>query len=122
MSLVHNNKKLKDRRRELRKRLTKTEKILWSRIKNNKLGFKFKRQHSIGGYILDFYCSAERLIIEIDGDSHTNSSAREYDKNRDEYFSELGYNTVRFLNTEVENDLESVLRKIKNYLVTGNNK
>lgn len=115
--LVHNNEKLKDRRRDLRKRSTKEEEILWSEIRNNKLGYKFKRQHSIGGYILDFYCSERKLIIEIDGASHNTQGAKEYDENRDRYFSELGYTTIRFLNQEINNNLKEVLDKIKNYLV-----
>jgi very-short-patch-repair endonuclease len=115
--LVHNNEKLKDRRRELRERSTKEEEILWSRIRNNKLGCKFKRQHSIGGYILDFYCSGRKLIIEIDGASHNTKEAREYDENRDEYFEELDYKTIRFLNIEIENEIEKVLNKIQNYLI-----
>lgn len=115
-SLVHNNEKLKERRRDLRRRLTKEEEILWSKIRNNKLGGKFKRQHSIGGYILDFYCSECKLIIEIDGTSHNSKEAKEYDKIRDRYFKELGYTTIRFLNNEVENNLQEILVKIKNYL------
>ncbi len=95
MPLVHNNEKLKERRRELRHRSTKEEEILWSKIRNNKLGCKFKRQHSIGGYILDFYCPESRLIIEIDGASHNPKEAKGYDKNRDEYFKELSYKTIR---------------------------
>ncbi|MEK7081133.1 MAG: endonuclease domain-containing protein [Patescibacteria group bacterium] len=115
--LIHNNEKLKDRRRELRKRSTKEEEMLWLKIRNNKLGYKFKRQHSIGGYILDFYCSEARLIIEIDGASHNTKEAREYDKIRDEYFSELGYTTIRFLNEEIKNKMEKVVNKIKKYLI-----
>jgi leucyl-tRNA synthetase len=119
MELVHNNQKLKERRRELRKRLTKTEEILWLKIRNNKLEFKFKRQHSIGGYILDFYCSESKLIIEIDGESHSGSDAIEYDNNRDRYFEELGYSTIRFLNSEVENNILNVIEKIKKCLASS---
>ena len=117
MPLLHNNEKLKDRRRELRQRSTTEEEILWSKIRNSKLGYKFKRQHSIGGYILDFYCSECKLIIEIDGGSHINLEAKEYDKIRDEYFSELGYKTIRFLNIEIQTKLEKILDKIKNLLI-----
>src|SRR3989344_2066062 len=117
MSLVHNNEKLKDRRRELRQRATKEEEILWAKIRNNKLGCKFKRQHSIGGYILDFYCSKYKLIIEIDGVLHNNQNAKEYDKVRDEYFNDLGYTTIRFLNIEINNKLGEALTKIKNFFV-----
>src|SRR3989344_6242418 len=115
MTLLHNKEKLKDRRRELRRRSTLEENILWDELRDNKLGYKFKRQHSIGGYILDFYCSRKKFIIELDGASHSNSEAKEYDKVRDDYFSQLGYTTIRFLNTEVENGVEKILNKIKNY-------
>ncbi len=118
MVLIHNNEKLKERRRELRKRSTKTEEILWLKIRNNQLGCKFKRQHSIGGYIIDFYCSKRKLIIEIDGATHNSKEAREYDKIRDEYFGELGYKTIRFLNEEIQKDTNNVLSKIKNYLIS----
>lgn len=116
MPLVHNNERLKERRRELRRRATKEEEILWEKLRDSKLGFKFKRQHSVGGYILDFYCSKCKLIIEIDGATHNTQEAKEYDKIRDEYFSDLGYVTVRFLNEEVRNKIEEVLNRIKNYL------
>jgi len=119
MPLVHNNEKLKDRRRELRKRSTKTEEILWSKIRGSQLGAKFKRQHSIGGYILDFYCSEFKLIIEIDGGSHLSLDAQEYDKVRDKYFKELDYKTIRFLNDEVETEIDNVLMKIKTCLASS---
>ena len=118
MPLFHNNEKLKERRRELRKRSTKSEEILWKKIRNNQLGSKFKRQHSIGGYILDFYCSELKLIIEIDGSSHGKSDSKEYDKTRDAYFTELGYKTIRFSNTEIENQLEQVLEKIQSSIIS----
>lgn len=115
MSKIHNNKILKERRTELRKRETPAEEKLWFELRDNKLGVKFKRQHSIGGYILDFYCAKKKLIIELDGEIHNTKEAREYDGIRDKYFSELGYKTVRFLNREVGDDIEKVLYKIKNY-------
>jgi very-short-patch-repair endonuclease len=118
MPLVHNHEKLKERRRELRKRSTKTEEILWSKIRNNQLGYKFKRQHSIGGYILDFYCSEHKLIIELDGATHNTKEAKEYDKIRDKYFSELGYKTFRFQNEEVNNEIEKVLKIIRGDLIS----
>src|SRR3990167_5968450 len=115
MPLLHNNEKLKDRRRELRQRLTKEEKILWLELRDSKLGYKFKRQHSIGGYILDFYCSECKLIVEIDGASHSNAEAREYDKVRDTYFRELGYKTVRFLNEEIKKKGKEKIKKKNNF-------
>ncbi|HEY0029441.1 MAG TPA: DUF559 domain-containing protein [Bacteroidia bacterium] len=64
---VHNKKSLLEIRRALRKEATPAEYILWQHIRNGKLsGLKFKRQHSIGNYIVDFYCASKRLIIELD--------------------------------------------------------
>ena len=79
MKWTHNNRTLSDRRKELRKNQTKAEEILWFELRNNKLGAKFKRQHSIGGYIADFYCHTLKLVIEIDGGIHKSKEQREYD-------------------------------------------
>lgn len=116
--MLHNKEILKDRRRELRKNETKEEKILWLRVRDNKLGAKFKRQHSIGGYILDFYCSEHKLIVELDGVGHNKVEAREYDKIRDTHFRELGYLTLRFFNSEITSNLERVIEKIVSNLKT----
>jgi leucyl-tRNA synthetase len=109
---VHNSKNLLDRRRELRKSPTRAEEILWEELKDGKLGTRFRRQHSIGGYILDFYCFKARLIIELDGNLHD----KEYDAVRDKFFQDLGYKTLRFKNFEIENNLEDTLNKIKTIL------
>ena len=77
---------------------------------------KFRRQHSISGYILDFYCKEKRLIIEIDGEIHKKRENKEYDDVRDKYFTELNYKVLRFTNDEVENEIKEVVEKIKNYL------
>ncbi len=117
MSRIHNNRILKDRRIELRRKETPTEKILWFYLRSDKLGVKFKRQHSVGGYILDFYCAKKKLIIELDGEIHNTKDAKEYDEVRDKFFKELGYKTLRFLNREVENNINKVLEKIRSFLI-----
>lgn len=114
--LFHNIFELGDRRKELRKNATLQEKLLWERLRNSKFGFRFKRQYSIGGYILDFYCAKKRLIIELDGGVHDAKEAKEYDEVRDKFFRELGYTTLRFSNSEVEKDLEEVLNRIQDFL------
>ena len=116
MTILHNINQLKDRRRNLRQTETKEEKILWAQLRNNRLGYKFKRQHSIGGYIVDFFCSEYRLIIEVDGLTHSRPDVKEYDETRDDYFKELGCTTIRFSNAEVERNTEKVLTTIKNFL------
>lgn len=112
MKLVHNSRNLLDRRRELRKQATNEENLLWQALRDNKLGYKFRRQHSIGGYILDFYCSKKRLIIEVDGLVH--EFQKDYGKVRDKYFEELDYRVLRFKNEELVNNLEGVIDTIKN--------
>ncbi len=111
---VHNSKKLLERRKSLREFSTAEEEILWNELRNNKLGARFRRQHSIGGYILDFYCFRARLIIEIDGKSH--DFQKEYDANRDKLFKELKYETLRIKNDEIRENLEKVIVEIKHTL------
>jgi very-short-patch-repair endonuclease len=113
---IHNIQKLLDRRKELRKRQTKQEEKLWWYLKDKRLGFKFRRQHSVGGYILDFYCKEKRLIIEIDGGIHQTKENSEYDKIRDKFFTELDYKVLRFRNGEVEENIKRVIEKIKFFL------
>ena len=111
---VHNNTKLFDRRKELRRNSTPQEEALWNELRGNKLGFRFRRQHSVGGYILDFYCFSKRLIIEVDGDFH--NLTKEYDAVRDKFFTDLDYKVLRFKNRDVETKLREVLSKIKQNL------
>ncbi|MFH0804074.1 MAG: endonuclease domain-containing protein [Candidatus Zambryskibacteria bacterium] len=112
MKLFHNILELRDRRKELRQSSTPQEKLLWERLRNRKLGPRFRRQYSIGGYILDFYCPEKKLIIELDGEVHNTKEAKEYDEVRDKYFRELGYKVLRFWNSGIEQDMEKVLDKI----------
>ena len=109
MRTVHNLIAKKKVRRTLRKSATPQEVILWSRLRNNQLGYKFRRQRSIGKYIVDFYCSPKRLIIEIDGSQHIDNVR---DLERTEYLQKLGFKVLRFWDNEVNNNLEGVLLKI----------
>lgn len=109
MRKVHNLTGKKSIRRKLRKASTPQEVILWSRLRNNRLGHKFRRQHSIGKYIVDFYCPKRRLIIELDGSQHIDS---EYDKERDRHLKGLGFKILRFWDNDVNNNLEGILLKI----------
>lgn len=115
MSKIHNNKIFISRRRDLRKSATPTEKKLWQVLRKKIMGVKFKRQHSIGGYITDFYCANKKLIIELDGAVHNSEESREYDEIRDKFFKELGYSTLRFRNSEIENNFEEVINEIENF-------
>lgn len=73
------------------------------------MGFKFRRQHSIGKYIVDFYCPERKLIIELDGSQHIDNP---YDTERTRYLNKLGFKVLRFWDNEINNNLESVLMKI----------
>jgi len=98
---------------QLRARETEAEQILWSRLCKKQLGVKFRRQHPIDEYILDFYCHAYRLAIEVDGEIHNSKKNQEYDKLRTECLNEFKIEVVRFTNSEVMNNLDAVLQKIK---------
>lgn len=112
MQTIFNIKKLFSRRKILRNHSTPQEVLLWAQLKNSKLGHKWRRQHSIGGYITDFYSPAKKLIIEIDGSGHFSKDNIELDKTRTEYFRGLGLNVLRFTNEEINNNMNGVLQKI----------
>jgi very-short-patch-repair endonuclease len=107
------NSGIKDKARSLRKRMTDAEKILWSRIRNRNVnGMYFRRQHPYGIYILDFFCFEAKLVIEVDGPIHL--SRHDYDIERSKYIESSGLKIIRFTNTEIENRIEWVLKKIQN--------
>jgi very-short-patch-repair endonuclease len=112
---IFNRKPLKEFRKELRKNLTPAEAVLWTALQKKQLeGRKFKRQHSIGKYIVDFYCPAEKLVIELDGAEHFTLEGSEHDLIRDSYISSFGINILRYENRDIYNNLEAVLEDIKN--------
>jgi very-short-patch-repair endonuclease len=111
--MLHNRPFLKSRRKELRNNATPAEKLLWSMLQHSNLdGYKFRRQHSVGPYILDFYCPSERLAVELDGDSHFTDDAIEYDNERTAYLNGMGIRVIRFLNTDIFNNLHVTCERI----------
>ena len=99
------------RARELRSEQTPAEQRLWSRLRQRQLlNLRFRRQHPVGTYIVDFYCPARNLVVEVDGDSHADKE--EYDAERTEWLESQGYRVIRFTNREVENELDAVLEEI----------
>ena len=109
------------RRKELRNNSTPAEKLLWSVLQHSNLGgYKFRRQHSVGAYILDFYCPSECLAVELDGDSHFTDEAIEYDRERTAYLNALGIKVFRFLNTDVYDNLNVVCERILEEIKGGN--
>jgi len=110
----HNRPELKTRRKKLRSDLTSAEAYLWKELQNKKLDSrKFRRQHSINNYIVDFYCAKEKLIIELDGEVHNNPTAEEYDEKRSAFLGKRGFTVIRFENKMVFDNLPSVLQEIK---------
>ncbi len=113
---VNNLPILRTFRKELRNHLTPAEAKLWALLKQSQLdGRKFRRQHSVGHYILDFYCPAERLAIELDGAVHDSASAHEYDRERDLFLECFGIKVLRFENKWVFQETEAILLDIKKY-------
>jgi len=108
-----NNPGIKQKRQELRSEAPKAEKLLWLKLKGKQLhDFKFRRQYSIGPFIVDFYCPGIRLAIEIDGDSHFEEGAEEYDKRREKYIKKSNITFLRFTNIDVYENMNGVLEKI----------
>lgn len=113
VTLIYNTQANRTKRKQLRHSIPETEVIMWSRLQGKKLfGYKFRRQYSVGRYVVDFYCAQAKLAIEIDGDSHFTDEAEKYDLEREKYISSIGIRTLRFTNLEVRKKLNEVLEKI----------
>lgn len=113
---IHNFKYLEERRKKLRNNLTPAEAFLWKYLQQKKLyGKKFRRQHSITNYIVDFYCPSEKLIVELDGEIHNNISQQNYDFERTQKLESLGFKVIRFENKMVFEETHLVLEAIKNH-------
>jgi very-short-patch-repair endonuclease len=112
---INNKKELEPYRKELRNNSTTAEMFLWNFLKNKQLaGRKFRRQHSVENCILDFYCPAERLAIELDGQSHYEPERIEKDKRRDAFLlHNFEIRTLRFENKYVFEQTDAVLREIE---------
>ena len=111
---INNRRYLKAYRRNLRNYGTSAEATLWLQLKCKQLeGRKFRRQHSVGNYILDFYCPAEKLAVELDGAHHFTEEGLEADREREEYLLNLNIRTVRFENKTVFENMEGVLSEIR---------
>ena len=111
--------KAKDYRRNLRKHQTLSESILWEELRNNQMGVKFRRQHSLGIYILDFYCSARKMAIEIDGKDHVDAQNKEKDFLRNKFLESMGITTLRFWSSQVERNIDEVMRIIEMNLTSS---
>ena len=103
--------------KQLRQGQTDAERLLWQVLRGRNLkGFKFRRQHPVGGYILDFYCHAAHLAIELDGGGHNSDDQKLYDEERTKVMNGAGIKVIRFWNHDVLNSLEAVLEDIYSHL------
>lgn len=99
--------------KKLRKNSTRAEKILWQLLRNRRFeGYKFRRQHPIWKYVVDFYCHQSRLVIETDGEAHDNADQIKNDSERDEFMEKMGLKVLRIKNEDLFNDQEKVLDMI----------
>ena len=109
---IYYNPKLKELSRKLRKSGNLSEVLLWEQLKAKKMkGYQFMRQKPIGNYIVDFFCSKLRLVIEIDGESH--NQKLEKDRLRQQKLESLGLSLLRFYDLDVKNNLNGVIRVIE---------
>jgi very-short-patch-repair endonuclease len=98
--------------RELRQPKTPAEATLWRHLRNRNLEYKFRRQHPIESFIVDFYCAEAKLLIEVDGETHFQKTQIEYDQARTEHLERLGYKVIRFTNDDIRYNINIVISKI----------
>lgn len=110
-------KEIFENAKELRKSQTEAEKVLWEMLRSRRCGgCKFRRQHPVKEFILDFYCHSYLLGIEVDGEVHENDAAKEYDRGRTYELESLGITILRFKNEEILNNITRVKTEIVNKL------
>lgn len=107
--------------RLMRHKPTDAERKLWSLVRNGQLpGHKFRRQVPVAGYVLDFYCVAERLVVELDGGQHNDPGQRAYDQQRSRALHDLGITVLRFWDHEILKHPDAVARTILRHLEASN--
>ena len=113
----NNAYRLIEEAKRMRKEPTEAEAALWELLRDKKLGDKFRRQHLIDDFIVDFVCLSKNLVIEVDGGYHNDLTQKEYDEQRTLFLNEKGFRVIRFTNEEVLGNTEAVLKEIKQELV-----
>ena len=103
---------------ELRLNQTSSEQRLWQRIRANQLGVRFRGQHPIGSYIVDFCCVKKHIVVELDGDSHADNEAKANDAMRSNYLTSNGWHVLRYSNSEVQENIDAVFDDIISQLNT----
>jgi very-short-patch-repair endonuclease len=113
MTQLYNKISERDKRRSLRNNMPLAETMIWARLRRRQVeGCKFRRQYSIGAFVVDFYAPELKLAIEIDGESHTGQDAQVYDFERQTFLESKGTLFLRFTNQQVYEELDSVLEAI----------
>ena len=106
-----------ERAQKLRQRTTPAEEKLWTYLRNRKFkGLKFRRQHPIDRFIVDYICIEKQLVVEVDGAIHNTPEQKKYDKKRTVVLEEYGLTVIRFTNKEILNDVFKVLKEIEKYI------
>jgi len=117
MTIVFNTKRMTKRRKQLRQSVPSAEVLLWRHLKRRQVGgYKFRRQVSIGGYVVDFYCPALHLAIEVDGPTHYHNDIVEYDTKRQNDIESLGVQFFRITNEEVYKNIKGVEQALCNVI------
>jgi very-short-patch-repair endonuclease len=99
---------------DLRKSMTPAERVLWERLRNKKIkGYRFRRQHPIKDFIVDFFCYDALLVVEVDGEVHNDPHQSERDEQRSIILKRLGIKELRFTNQQVINQTDEVINKIE---------
>lgn len=100
-------------KRNLRGQMTLAEKKLWLKLRGRQLNsFKFRRQHGIGTYVVDFFCPEKKLAIEVDGDIHVFKKQMEQDRKREDFLKGLGIKMIRYKNNDILNNIEGVMENL----------
>lgn len=119
MPYIYNLQRTKQLRRRLRNAPTKTEYLLWQRLRRRQVGgLKFRRQHGIRSFVVDFYCPQIKLAVEIDGGVHDYVQQQEHDTRRQEYLTALGIHMIRFTDIEILNDINRVIEILESKCLT----
>ncbi|MCB9965468.1 MAG: endonuclease domain-containing protein [Rhodospirillales bacterium] len=103
---------LTQRVRSMRSEMTDAESKLWQKLRGDQLGVRFRRQHVIGHFIVDFACPSKKLIIELDGGQHNEPEGLDYDQKRTNFLESKKYKVLRFWNTEIFENLDGVVEAI----------
>ena len=115
MNKIYYNSMMKDKAQELRREMTDQEKRLWYDYLKHHI-VQFRRQKQFGRYIVDFYCSSAKLVIELDGSQHFTEEGIIHDRNRTAYLESLGLYVLRFTNREIDERFDAVCAQIDRYV------